>query len=50
MDGYLRLGLVNQHKDLLLMKQGIFHQTSNEEYYQKMVFGICSLTIMKFKR
>ena len=35
---------------LLLMKQGIFPQTSNVEYYQKMVFGIFSLTIVKFKR
>ena len=35
---------------LLLTKQGIFLQTSNAEYYQKMVFGICSLTIVKFKR
>ena len=35
---------------LLLMKQGIFPQTSNAEYYQKMVFGICSLTIVIFKR
>lgn len=34
---------------LLLMKQGIFPQTSNAEYSQKMVFGICSLTIVKFK-
>jgi hypothetical protein len=25
-------------------------QTSNAEYCQKMVFGICSLTIVKFKR
>ena len=33
-----------------LWKQGIFPQTSNAEYYQKMVFGICSLTIVKFKR
>ena len=31
-------------------KQGIFPQTSNAEYYQKMVFGICSLTIVIFKR
>ena len=35
---------------LLLMKLGIFPQTSNAEYYQKMVFGICSLTIVLFKR
>ena len=35
---------------LLLMKQGIFPQTSNAEYYQKMEFGICSLTIVIFKR
>ena len=34
---------------LLLMKQGFFPLTSNAEYYQKMVFGICSLTIVKFK-
>ena len=38
------------NRTLLLMKQGIFPQTSNAEYYQKMVFGICSLTIVLFKR
>jgi hypothetical protein len=32
------------------MKQEIFPQTSNVEYYQKMVFGIFSLTIVIFKR
>ena len=35
---------------LLLTKLGIFLQTSNAEYSQKMVFGICSLTIVIFKR
>ena len=38
------------NRTLLLMKQGIFPQTSNAEYYQKMVFGIYSLTIVIFKR
>ncbi len=37
------------NRTLLLTKQGIFPLTSNAEYYQKMVFGICSLTIVKFK-
>ena len=33
------------NRTLLLTKQGFFPETSNAEYYQKMVFGICSLII-----
>ena len=35
---------------LLYRMSQIFPQTSNAEYYQKMEFGICSLTIVIFKR
>ena len=34
----------------LLMKPGFFPPALNVEYYQKMVFGIFSLIIAKFKR
>ena len=37
-------------RTLLLTKLGYFPLTSNAEYCQKMVFGICSLTIVIFKR
>ena len=31
------------------MKLGLSPQISNAAYYQKMGYGICSLTIVKFK-